>query len=414
MRQRSIPTGDKPAVVIDEVYGGLDVKGWPRPEVMLQSSAGDEQDLLQQGDVVHVHTMGDCLLRVPAGTQVEVVAVHGRARIKYLEDGVKIGRVLGSLYLRDVGGAQVESVYGDLFVRQVESNLSVKQVLGNASIRQVQGSCALERVAGNLDLRDAEGELSASVGGNARLSFSLLAGQSYRVDAGGNLVCRLPLDASLQANLTSGAQEILVSLPDDRQTYKEGTHQLTLGDGRAAMDLSAGGMLSLISQENGTQGAWDISLDEELIRDIGAQVEAEVAFQVKAMDERMAGFSVAAAQAGLPPQEVERIMRHANESNARASARAQEKMQRAQERMRHKMDAAQRKAEQKARHAERHQGRHAWNFVWTTPPVPPAAKPPAGEPAASDEERLMILRMLEQKKITLEEAEKLLQVLEGK
>jgi hypothetical protein len=49
-------------------------------------------------------------------------------------------------------------------------------------------------------------------------------------------------------------------------------------------------------------------------------------------------------------------------------------------------------------------------FNWDLLPGSPAE---AGQPV-SDEERLAILRMLREKKITLEEAEKLLGALEGK
>ena len=47
------------------------------------------------------------------------------------------------------------------------------------------------------------------------------------------------------------------------------------------------------------------------------------------------------------------------------------------------------------------------------PPTPVGTQGPPKE-AVSDEERLAILRMLEQKKITLEQAEQLLSALEGK
>ena len=80
--------------------------------------------------------------------------------------------------------------------------------------------------------------------------------------------------------------------------------------------------------------------------------------------------------------------------------------------MEHKMAAAQRKIEIKAQaheHASRH-GRQSWNFNIPTPPTP--ATPP-GEPVSEDE-RLMILRMLEQKVISMDQAEELLSALEGK
>jgi DNA-binding transcriptional ArsR family regulator len=49
-------------------------------------------------------------------------------------------------------------------------------------------------------------------------------------------------------------------------------------------------------------------------------------------------------------------------------------------------------------------------WEWDLAPQPPDEN----IPAASDEERLIILRMLREKKISLEEAEKLLAALEGK
>ena len=83
-------------------------------------------------------------------------------------------------------------------------------------------------------------------------------------------------------------------------------------------------------------------------------------------------------------------------------------MRRTQERMEHKLNAAQRKLEQKKRAAGRHP-----HWGAPTPPVPPIPPTPPSEPV-SEEERMMILRMLEQKKIGLDDAEKLLSALEGK
>jgi hypothetical protein len=86
-------------------------------------------------------------------------------------------------------------------------------------------------------------------------------------------------------------------------------------------------------------------------------------------------------------------------------------MRRTQEKMEAKLEASRRRAELKAQAALRRQqtaNRRGRTFEWT-PPSPPPAKE-----TVSDEERLLILRMLEQKKITLQEAEELLAALEGK
>jgi len=64
---------------------------------------------------------------------------------------------------------------------------------------------------------------------------------------------------------------------------------------------------------------------------------------------------------------------------------------------------------------DRRTRRSNWGSDWPSPPATPAPpKPPApSKQEVTEEERLLILRMLEQKKISLEEADLLLSVLEG-
>jgi hypothetical protein len=116
--------------------------------------------------------------------------------------------------------------------------------------------------------------------------------------------------------------------------------------------------------------------------------------------------------AKLSEEQARRIEDRAREASERANARAQDRIRHAQERMEQKLERAQRKIENKAQAHERaaRHGRHSWSFTIPTPPNPVI---PPGEPV-SDDERLMILRMLEQKKISMEEAEELLSALEGK
>ena len=79
------------------------------------------------------------------------------------------------------------------------------------------------------------------------------------------------------------------------------------------------------------------------------------------------------------------------------------------------MEEAARRIEQKTREAERRAGRGKgflevgrWNWDFAPKGVPMSPKP-----QASDEERFTILKMLQEKKITAEEADKLLSALEG-
>ena len=75
----------------------------------------------------------------------------------------------------------------------------------------------------------------------------------------------------------------------------------------------------------------------------------------------------------------------------------------------HKMRRAEHKARRAERQAEKRAERHKSKFRGIRPPYSP--KPPVAP--VSEDERLLILKMLEEKKITAAEAEKLLSALEA-
>jgi hypothetical protein len=124
------------------------------------------------------------------------------------------------------------------------------------------------------------------------------------------------------------------------------------------------------------------------------------------LNAQLENLSQSMRSTGLPADQAQRI----NEASARAASRAREKMQRAQEKIHRKIEIAQRRAEQRLRPVEKRAQTHekrTWGFEW------PGANPEPGKEPVTDEERLMILKMLEQKKITPEEADQLLAALEG-
>ena len=421
MSARSVETSLTPQVFVEAVYGDLQIKGWSRSEVLVKSSDDEGVLLVEQDEALRVRSRGDCSLHLPVGASITITSVYGGVGIRSVEGALNIGRVLGSLQLLDVGEATIDSVYGELRLGNVAGAITVGQVLGNTIVRDVQGNCSLERVAGNLDLCDALGEIRASVGGNARLRLGLLPGERYQIDSGGEIYFRIPEDADAQVSLSCGAGKIRVDLPAEKNVYLERVHQLMLGNGKVKIDLSAGGAIVFEAKEADWAKEEQAELKESLAaisedfsEQITGQIETQIQSQMKILDEQMSHLSAAVTRAGLSAAESERITRQARQASERASARAQEKMQRARERLDRKLAAAQRRVEQKERSARRRkdsQVKGTTSNDWPTPPVPPT---PPGYTQVTDEERLIILHMLAQKKITLAEAEQLLAALEEK
>ncbi len=424
MGQKSVSVGHAPNVTITAVHGNLQVKGWDREEVLLRSTSSDADVLDTQDNNVQISCEGDCIVRLPHDAIIYTDTVHGNARFILLEGELRIDRVFGSLEARNITSARIGNVSGNLVAKQVTEELYVEQVQGSAIARDIQGACTLKQVGGNLDLRDAENDIQASAGGNVRVRLCLLVGQSYSIRAGGNLSCIVPQDASLGVDLTSEARRIQIKQPDSKTTLAEQKHHLAMGEEEITMSLMSGGTILFACQEADWAEMDDIQeeldeafteFSEQFGQQIADQVEQQIEAQMEILNEQLSRLESMVGQAGLSEAKAEQVMQRARQASEKATERAQERMRRAQEKLDRKLQAAQRKAEIKIKAAERRNQpskRSSWRFDISTPPAPPAA--PAAAEAATEEERLLILHMLEQKRITIQEAEDLLAALETK
>lgn len=457
VQEKTLATGEKPTVVIDDANGDIRLMGWERPEVL----AKVEGDLtLQQNDdqVVHLRCNGASVVRIPHGATLNVVQSQGDVRIKSVNGSLKIGNASGDLALRHVSDVTIDSFAGDASIKHVNGNLTVNNVngdlslldvhtinithvggdmgargvAGGATIANVGGDVVLEGVQGNVSVENTGGDLriagvqgnvslgntggdlnatgvqgnvkarqvsgdinaqavlsvNATAMGDASLSF-IHPLASSDVKANGDIVARFTPGVNADVHITSEASNITVHAPDGSRTIEEHNYDFKIGAGEVNVQLSAMGDVSVMSQAPGTEA--------------GSRRRPEFDFDFDFDFDAHHGGDFGFAGMG------ERIAQRAREAAERATAHISEKVQA-------KVERAARRAEEQARHAERRaqwtMRRPHFDSSWRAhmPPQPPA---PPREPV-SDEERMTILRMLEQKKINATQAEQLLAALSGK
>ena len=427
MSRRTINTSLAPEVQIAEVLGDLQIKGWETPQVAIQADPA-ELEVQEEEDSVRLSCRGDCEIRLPYGATVQLDSANGDVQIKLLDEPLKIGTVLGTLMLRKVADVQIESVQGDFSVRKSTGDLRLAQVMGDAEVREIEGDCNLAQVMGDLDLQDVEGSLNVVAAGDVRLRLTVMMASDYQIQSQGDVVCTLPQEADLKASLTSAAKSIKVRLPENTNSFRQEQVDFTLGNGEVGLTIHAAGDIVLLGEETGWEGSVPPSPDfgQQIAHQVQAQIGTQMEEITRRMNEQMSHLTDTLGKAGWSADETQRIINQAMQASERETARAQEKMRRAQEKLERKLETAQRRAEQKAQAAERSswtRARHTWGHgrqglkielsPTPGPSTPPAPAASAHEPV-SEEERLMILRMLEQKKISMEEADRLLAALEGK
>ncbi|MBK6792538.1 MAG: hypothetical protein IPG80_08340 [Anaerolineales bacterium] len=362
---KTISAGRTPTIEIDSVGGDLSLVGWEGDDILLKTDE-DELHVQQDGDRVRISCDDDLSIRVPKGANVLLASIGGDASIRGVMGQIDLKDVGGDLSMRDVNSVAIEAVHADFSLRGAKGNLSIRQAKADVSIRDVDGSVLIESVSDDLALRDVRGSVSANVGEDVVMYLNPQPGNSYTVHAGDDILLVMPPKAN--ATLTLSADEIDVDWAEVENDEDATNRVLTLGNGAAPVTLSAGGDIRISNRSDAGDSAEDFGN-----------------FAGMGMD--WSGFD-------------ERISRRVEQAASRAQRKADEVIRRAENKVR---DAGRRSGKFKG---GLEIGRWSWDFAPKGVPVTPRS-------AVSDEERLAILKMLQEKKISAEDAEKLLSALEG-
>ena len=411
---------------IEAVGGDLRVVGWEQPGFTAESDDDNTLHVQNRDNTLFFRADSDCTVRLPHQSRLMVGRVGGDARFKTLENSLTVELVGGDLILRQVADVNAGKVGGDLSAKKLNGALNAGQVGGDLSARGVNGDFNSGKIGGDVYLRDVEGSVQVNAGGDATLAVAFAADRSYAAQAGGDLTCRLEPAASARFAIKAGGG-VAVDVIGATIEGGGGNRIVTVGGGAANVALRAGGTVTLAGLtvdpeamgEFGERFGDDFGLmAEEFATQIESEIETRMADFEKQFTERMAGIDFGtgrvnaeeiAAKARRAAEKVERAARQKAESAARRVEAAQRRAEQHAERAQRLAEAAQ----------ERAQRRGPGNFTFGfgprpfSPPRPPTPPTPPSE-AVSEEERMVILRMLEQGKISVADAEKLLAALENK
>ena len=366
---KSVFVGNAPKIKLDAIGGDLSIAGWDGADLLIKAD-DDDVRLEQTEEIVSVSCSSDLSLRVPKGASLDIKTIGGDASIRGVMGNIELMEVNGDLSIRDAGSLAIGTVESDFSLKSAKGNLYIKNANGDVSIRDVDGNVTIDSVADDLALRGARGNIKVNVGEDVVVYLEPKANGAYSVNAGDDILLVLPKSAN--ATVTMQGDEIDVDWQGIEKDEDATERVVVLGDGSAKINLSAGGNVRVTNRADAGESA------EEFGNFAGLNFD-------------WSGFG-------------DRISRQVEQAAARAGKRAEEAARRAE------------------RHAERHArhdkgglagGRWDWNWEFKgSPPNPPVPPMPPSEPVSEDE-RMAILNMLAEKKITSQQAEELLNALEG-
>ena len=347
-------------VRIELIGGDLRVSGRDEPRIEVQAPEKGRLQVEQDGDEITIKCRSGCLVFMPGYARLDVLQVGGDARITGVENDIFLRTVGGDLSLTRVGNASFELVGGDIRARKVNGNLSIDRVGGDAALERVTGDVGLRSVGGDIYLTRHSGAMNVAAGGDVVVSFLPLGDSESEISAGGDLSCTLRKGASVSARYQCGGD---IHLPARAQLdEEEDDRTYIMGAGEASLTLKAGGDLWVRKED---QTSDDLSGLDGL--DVISEIDSKIAEMEAQFDALGAGLH------GFDAKRIGEKVRHTVAKAQRKAARA--------EKIRVRLDSE-----------YFDQGKSV---------------------VASEEERLTILKMVEDGKVSVDEAEMLLNALEG-
>ncbi|PJF37277.1 MAG: hypothetical protein CUN49_01080 [Candidatus Thermofonsia Clade 1 bacterium] len=340
--------------------------------VHVSDTAGDLRATELLSALSVAHCQADLTVRnLNAPLQVQFVAAD--ARIAEVNGNVQIGTVGADLTLRDINGeVSVDQVGADLEIKRVSGNCAVRFVGADASLKEIRGALHLDRVGADAVLTDVLGNCQIKhIGADLILDLPFIEGNSYYFGAvSADVLAKVRGGSALKLSVPHRTEKIL-NVRGVRLEHASEIDTIYVGECSQScpeVQIGAiGGELQLISHGKGFSSTFEFSMPENL----GEIISSQISQQLSRLEQTLS-------------RQAERIMQRTKE-RAKGNARSSRAW------MRPEADFA-------------------------PPPRPPhPSRPPRPEsPAVTEAERMAILRMVEEHKITIEEAERLLAALEGR
>lgn len=332
-------------------------------------------------DRIVLHSRRDLEITAPADTRAHIVRVGGDAAVRQWTGELVIDSVGGDLIIKQAGEVSIQNVGGDCTILDASGPVQVENVGSDFSGSGLAADVTVRHVGSDFRLTGATGNVTSSAGSDIRLSMAELSAQSVVLRAGSDVRVVLPPNPDVSVRVTSGGHTIKVHIGDTPERLHQGVYEAVFGSGTARLEITAGSDVSLSdgSGENGEARAGRGPWEDRIIQK---------------------------AERGL--RRAEQQLARAERLAARSSLHGQDAVRRAQERVK----AALQRLE------DRRQGRpieRDFSGIAAEPVGGYPSEPPTGQAlgGATEEERMLILQMVQDKKITVEEADQLLSVLEG-
>lgn len=356
-----------------KTHGDLRLVSWESPDVGVRADTSMVRTYFEEKEL-HITCLDDCEIAIPAKTRVRVEKVSGDARVENLECSLDVEKVVGSLFIDKISQLRVAKVGGDGFFTNMSAGFRIGKLGGDLIGVGISGGMNVDKIGGDVFVKNLMGATRINAGGDIKVQISQEPGTGpYEFRAGGDVHLFIPKDRGINLRISSQGKAIWFKMADIEERLDVNGISRVFGNGETKIILEAGGEVFITDTE--------LPENEITSRFFTTEIYSSNS------DWYSPGFNAA-----------KRATRRSEEIAQRAIAHVKTRI-RPEDGVRSDI-------------VIESDNLFHWDEDSTSSPKKPSNRGITS--FVSDEERLLVLQMLQEKKITAKEAEQLLEALEGR
>ena len=302
MSKQKFRVSSSPIIEIGQANRGLLIKGSSKPEISISNDGFKDAFQTQSG--VEVPAAVKLKAYAPHGTtvvaqqvsgkvtveeisNVQLDQVSGSAKLSKIKQTISIGNLSGELEVKEAGAIMGQTINGDCSLRKVYGEVRIGRVTDDFSARDCSGKIEVTEVRGDAFVSTMSGILKLdSVMGDAIIQGPLPA-EKHHIIGSGDVIVYWPSNRNVQF-LISHKGRLVNDMGLPNETKVPGEFQATIGNDSCRVIIEAQGTVYL-RPERASKGKskkkskkkddFDLDLEdlldpEELLEKIGDGLES--------------------------------------------------------------------------------------------------------------------------------------------
>ena len=418
-------------LVIIKVSGNLFLEGYDGDEVRVQASPKNLKVFTDE-EALRITCYETLTVSVPSALQTRVEKVGGTAVIRNISSKeLYVQRVGGELTIQNTNDLRISRVGGACQLLEIHGELNAERVSGSLYISDVDGKLTVSSARSDVSAMLIEQEAEISAAGDVTLQFNEEEIKPIDIRSKGNIILMLPKNPNANLDAKFSGWDVILTMDGHTNHYGGGHYDAELGDGGETITLYASGDIVVTDEFYEVQQSTVDTEEGEKKRFVNIHADIDLPGSTNMERKLKRALEKTAKRLEKNERRVERagdrLGTSQNDIAERIAERARMRAEMAAERAEMRIEKRALEETQKAMEIVRETLRDIdvplpidlEKLIPEIPAVPEMAAVPESPQApqkpktkeASREERMMILEMLQEGRISLDEAEKLLAAL---